>query len=119
MIANEETIWFPEDELYRPRMGGGYSLLIAYVRLPQLTELVQKRAEEDGEWTIAQGLVAENIGQDENEAMMRKMMAFVSNVKNISQCLEHILAEGKENERDVDWACRELATASKFMRFAF
>lgn len=111
-IVNEQTIWFPDDTLYQRRMGNGYSLKVEFVPLDRLVGLVQRRAEEDGKWILANGLVGED---NENEAKMLRMMAFVSHEKNIAQCREHILAEGKGAVRDVDWVCRELATASKFM----
>lgn len=111
-IVNEQTIWFPDDQLYSSRMGNGYSLPIEFVPLAKLIELVQKRVKEDGEWIIANGLVGED---NENEAKMLRMMAFAANEKNIGQCYEHILAEGKEKDLTVDWVCRELANASRFM----
>jgi hypothetical protein len=42
---------------------------------------------------------------------MRKMMAWVSNEKNIVQCAQTNLPYGPT----VDWICRDLANASKYI----
>jgi hypothetical protein len=71
---------------------------------------VQKRAQEDGEWAIANGHVGDN------EDNMRKMMAFVSDEKNIRQCVGIFIKEDLEGKRTVDFVCRDLANASKYAR---
>lgn len=106
-ITQEQTIWFPG--IYAGRSDGQYTKLVADVSLAELTELVQKRAEEDGMWAINNGFVGDN------EANMREMMAFVSKEENIHQCVEHILKDGAEEKRTVDWVCRDLANASKYV----
>jgi hypothetical protein len=105
-ITEETTIWFPG--IYAGRTDSEYTKLVADVSLVELTELVQKRAQEDGEWTIDNGYVGNN------ESNMRQMMDFVSNENNIQQCVGHILKEGLEGVRTVDWVCRDLANASKY-----
>jgi hypothetical protein len=103
-ITEEQTIWFPG--VYDGREGD-YAKKVVDVSLLELTNLVKKRAEEDGEWTIANGHVGDN------EAKMRKMMEWVSRDINIQQCVAHILKNGEEYDRTVDWVCRDLANASK------
>lgn len=105
-ITEDQTIWYPG--IYSGRTDSDYTKLVADVSLVELTELVQKRAQEDGEWIINNGYVGDN------ESNMRKMMDFVSNETNIQQCLGHILKEGAEDSRTVDWVCLELANASKY-----
>src|SRR4051812_1850648 len=107
-ITEEQTIWYPG--IYGGRTDAEYRQPISVLihdDMDCLIELVQKRAQEDGQWAIDNGHVGNN------EANMRKMMAFVSDPKNIVQCVAHIRREGAENERSVDWVCRELANASK------
>lgn len=106
-IQEHETIWFPG--IYGGRTTEEYTIPLSSVSITRLIELVQLRAAEDGEWAIANGFVGDN------EPKMRRMMAFVSDEKNIRQCLAHIDKEGKTAERTVDWVCRELANASKWM----
>src|SRR3954454_22585158 len=106
-IEEQETIWYPG--IYGGRTDEEYTQIATHLNFEDLVELVQKRAKEDGEWAIDNGFVGDN------EDKMRRMMAFVSEVKNIWQCLEHIHKEGLDHERSVDWLCRELANASKYM----
>lgn len=105
-ITEEQTIWFPG--IYSGRSDGEYTKLVADVSLDELIELVQRRAQEDGQWTIDNGFVGKN------EDNMRKMMAFVSDEKNIRQCVGYILEEEQESKRTVDYVCRDLANASKY-----
>ena len=105
-IKENQTIWYPD--VYAGRTDGDYGKLIADVSLAELTELVQKRAQEDGQWVIDNGFVGNN------EANMRKMMEFVSDEKNIRQCADHIVKAGAEESHTVDWVCRDLANASKY-----
>jgi len=109
-IVKEAIIWYPAD--YIGRTTEEYQYKVAYMARPFIEALVMKRAEEDGKWAIANGLVGEN---NKNEAKMRRMMEFVSDEENIRQCLAHIHQEGLEHERTVDWVCRDLANASKVM----
>ncbi|HYQ97103.1 MAG TPA: hypothetical protein VEO92_01950 [Candidatus Nitrosocosmicus sp.] len=104
-ITEAQTIWYPG--IYAGRTDSEYTQLVADVSLVKLTELVQKRAQEDGEWTIDNGFVGKN------ESNMRQMMDFVSNENNIQQCVAHVIKEGLEDVRTVDWICRDLANASK------
>lgn len=105
-ITEETTIWFPG--IYGGRTGKPYTTLVSDISLVELTELVQTRAKEDGEWAINNGFVGDN------EDKMRRMMAFVSDPKHIQQCVEHIHKEGMESKRTVDFVCRDLANASKW-----
>jgi hypothetical protein len=109
MIHEDETIWFPG--IYAGRMGFDWVQKVADIAPPELVKLVQQRAQEDGEWAIANGFVGEN---NENEPRMRRMMEWVSNETNIDQCLGHILRAGEAELRSVDWVCRDLANASKW-----
>lgn len=70
---------------------------------------MQGRAQADGEWNIVNGFVGDN------EDAMRKMMAWVSDEKNIRQCVEHLIEIGEGNVRSIEWACRDLANASKWI----
>jgi len=108
-ITEDQTIWFPG--VYNGRQGD-YAQLVSDVSLNELTELVQKRAQEDGEWAIANGHVGEN---NENEDTMRKMMAWVSDSVNIQQCVGHILKNKADTTTTVDWVCRDLANGSKWV----
>lgn len=104
-ISAEETIWYPG--IYKGREGD-YAQIAAHINFDKLVGLVQKRAQEDGQWAIDNGKVGGN------EDKMRQMMAFVSDEKNIRQCVEHIHKEGLDQERTVDWVCQELANASRW-----
>lgn len=104
-IVAEQTIWFPgldyvgrEDD-YAKRA----SEVIGEGGREKLIELVEQRAREDGEWAIENSRVG---GRPE---FMRKMMAWVSDPKNIIQCYESRL----EYDSTVDWICRELANVTK------
>lgn len=102
-ITNEQTIWFPG--IYHGREGD-YAKSVKTVSRERLVELVQQRAKEDGEWSIENGYVGDN---NENEPLMRKMMEWVSRPENIIQC-----ADANPDET-VDWVCRDLANASKWI----
>jgi hypothetical protein len=104
-IVDNETIWFPG--IYAGRQGP-YAQLASDISRGDLIELVQKRAEEDGEWAIAKGVVGDN------EDKMRRMMAWVSDPKNIVQCYENEVVLN-ENAPTVDWICRDLANATKWI----
>lgn len=104
-ITEEQTIWFPG--IYNGREGD-YAKKVADVSLVELTELVTKRAQEDGQWAIDNGHVGNN------EDKMRRMIAWVSDPENIRQCLNHILKEEMEHARTVDFVCRDLANGSKW-----
>lgn len=106
--ANEMTIWFPVDELYKGREGD-YAKTVGELPNDRVVELVQQRVEEDGVWAIENHLVGDN------EAKMRMMMAWASDVTNIAQCLEHLYKEENAHIRTVDWVCRDLANASKWI----
>jgi hypothetical protein len=105
-ITEEMTIWFPG--IYGGRTDDKYTQLACHIPAIDLVILVQDRAQEDGEWAITNGFVGNN------EDKMRRMMAWVSDEKNIEQCVEHIRKEKLENLRTVDFVCRELANASKW-----
>lgn len=114
VLTKEQNIWFPD--AYIGRTEGEWikpvSIFLhdkgAIGALVLLEVLVAQRAKEDGEWAIENGLVGDH------EDKMRRMMEFVSDPKNIQQCVEHILNEGTEMDRTVDWVCRDLANASKW-----
>lgn len=97
-IQPHQNIWHPE--IYDGRKGV-YDTPARVYTDDKLVELVQKRAQEDGEWTIAQGLVGEN------EKLMRKMIEWVSRQDVILQC------RAANPEETVDDICRELASATK------
>lgn len=99
-IQEHETIWFPG--IYSGRQGD-YANNASNLDIDEIVELVQTRAKEDGEWAIENGFVGDN------EDTMRKMMAWVSNPKNIEQCVA-----ANPNET-VDWLCRDLANATKWI----
>lgn len=104
-VSHEHSIiWFPVNEVYEGREGP-YAQRASDIRSDELVELVQKRAQEDGEWAIENGHVGEN------EDMMRQMMAWVSRRETIIQCADANLDKGVT----VDWVCRELAQASQFI----
>jgi tetrahydromethanopterin S-methyltransferase subunit H len=73
-IQNHQTIWFPE--IYEGRQGV-YAQPHRVFTDEKLIELVQKRADEDGNWVIDNGFVGDN------EDAMRKMMEWVSRPENI------------------------------------
>lgn len=104
-ITEEQTIWFPG--IYHGRDTEEWLQKVADISLVKLTELVQLRAQEDGEWAITNGFVGDN------EDKMRRMMAWVSDPVNIQQCVSYILKHEEEAERTVDFVCRDLANASK------
>lgn len=104
VTTDNQTIWYPG--FYESRTEEPWTKTVSDISLVELTELVQRRAQEDGEWSIRNGKVGGN------EDKMRRWMEFVSKERNIQQCVGHILREKWENERTVDWVCRELAEAS-------
>lgn len=106
MITAEMTIWFPG--IYSGREGV-YAQVVGAVSQEQIYELVQQRAKEDGEWAIDNDFVGDN------EELMRKMMAWVSDETNVRQALSHIYKEKMHMQRTVDWLCRDLANASKWL----
>lgn len=99
-ITEEQNIWFPG--IYGGREGD-YAKLVADIPEDHVVELVQQRAKEDGEWAIK----TDRVGDDEDK--MRKMMAWVSDEKNIRQCLK------ANPDETVDWVCRDLANATKWL----
>lgn len=105
-ILADQTIWYPG--IYMPREDEKYTAIASHINFDELVKRVQKRAKEDGEWAITNGHVGEN------EAKMRRMMAWVSDETNIRQCLEHIHTEKQDHHRTVDFVCRDLANASKW-----
>lgn len=106
-IIKEELIWFPG--IYGGRTEGLWIKLVGDVPRDEIISLVQQRAKEDGEFAIENDLVGDNGDK------MRRMMAFVSDEKNIVQCLEHIQNEDRNLKCTVDFVCRDLANASKVM----
>lgn len=100
-IREEEIIWFPVDAAYKGRQGV-YAQKAGDISPGDLVKLVQKRAQEDGEWSIENGHVGGN------EDIMRKMMEWVSRPEIIKQCVNANL----DKNPTVDWICRELAEAS-------
>lgn len=102
VIREDQIIWFPG--IYNGREGL-YTRIASDVTQEVLIDLVQKRAKEDGEWAIENDLVGDN------EDKMRQMMAWVSDPKHIVQCYEY----GDNQKETVDWICRDLANASKWI----
>jgi hypothetical protein len=101
IAGNEQIMWFPG--IYEGRTTEEFTQIAGSVPVEQVIEIVQKRAEEDGTWSIENGFVGDN------EDVMRKFMAWVSDEKNIRQCVE------ANPEETVDWICRDLANASKWI----
>jgi hypothetical protein len=106
-LEEHETMWFPG--IYGGRQYSPWTKIATHINFDHLVALVQKRAKQDGEWAIENGHVGDN------EDIMRKMMDWVSEEKHIRQCVDHIHAEGKDDERTVDWVCRDLANGSKWV----
>lgn len=104
-IAPVTNIWYPGPD-YKGREGV-YAKTVGELPDEDTTTLVRHRAQEDGEWTIENGLVADHA------KYMRKMMAWVADPTNIAQCLEHLYKDEEAHIRTVDWVCRDLANASK------
>jgi hypothetical protein len=128
-IQNHETIWYPG--IYGGRRTEPWTSSIEELEDDEIVDLVQQRASEDGEWAIENGFVGEN---NEHEPLMRKMMEWVSDEKNIRQCIEatrkeesrrmaqHKLQADPDDEdgdefepRTVDYICRDLANGSKWV----
>lgn len=102
-IQPEENMWFPgPDSLYTGREGDYARSAIEFNR-PELVKLVSTRVEEDGEWVLELGLT------DGNDELMRKMMKWASNPRNIIQCFNSNAGDNPT----VDWICRELTNAAK------
>lgn len=104
-ITPEMTIWYPGPD-YKGREGV-YAKTVGEIPDKQTVLLVQRRAREDGEWAI------ENNRVGDRPEFMRKMMAWVSDPTNITQCLERIYKEENAHICTVDWVCRELANVTK------
>jgi dissimilatory sulfite reductase (desulfoviridin) alpha/beta subunit len=96
----EENMWYPGLD-YKGREGD-YAQTIDDLALSQVIELVQKRANEDYVWIMANGM------SGDSPVRMEKMLVWVTNERNIKQCVEHIWSEGMHHERTVDSVCREL-----------
>jgi hypothetical protein len=105
-ITAEETIWFPG--IYSGRQGD-YAKLVMECSEEQIIALVQQRAKEDGEWAIENGFVGDN------EDVMRKMIKWVSDETNIRQAMSHLTLDNGGHTRTVDWICRDLANAAKWI----
>lgn len=125
-IQDHETIWFPG--IYNGRDYKPWTRAVNTMSDDRLIALVQKRAKEDGEWAIKNGFVGNN------EDKMRQMMAWVSDETNIRQCVAHlcdeetkrmvqheVMADPDDEDfdefepRTVDYICRDLANASKWV----
>lgn len=101
-------IWDPG--VYQEPSEGDYAQLVKDTSIEKIIDLVKKRAEKDGEYSIANGHVGEN---NKNEPKMRRMMAFVADEKQILQCVDHIFKIDETREtRSVFFVCRDLANAS-------
>jgi hypothetical protein len=105
-ITEDTIIWFPG--IYKGREED-YAKTVGEFLDSQVIELVGRRVQEDGEWAIANGHVGDN------ELKMRQMMAWAGDPVNIKQALEHIRKEENAHIRTVDWLCRDLANASKWL----
>ena len=106
MITEEQLIWYPG--IYGGRQEPEWTELVTNLDLETVTERVQRRAQEDGEWAIEHGFVGDN------EDKMRRMMAWVSLETNIEQAYEYVREREPEMERTVDYLCRDLANGSKW-----
>lgn len=108
-VIENQLVWFPG--IYGGRTDPEYTQPVGELlsKMDVVIERVQKRAQEDGEWAIKNGFVGDN------EDKMRRFMAFVSDETNIRQCVEHVCKEGRAADTSVDWVCRDLANASKWM----
>lgn len=106
-ITEEQTIWFPG--IYVGRTTTEWVQQVMDITLEVLTERVQRRAREDGEWAITNGFVGDN------EANMRQMMAWVSDEKNIEQIFTRITEGHEPSDTTVDWVCRDLANGSRWV----
>lgn len=102
-IVPEENMWYPGPEALYTGKTDPYSLEAHRATADELVQMVQERAQEDGEWVIENGLYA---GKEE---LMRKMIEWVSRPDVIVQCADANLDKGVS----VDWVCRELANAAK------
>lgn len=99
-ITEDQIIWF--SGIYNGREGD-YAKKVSELELAQVNFLVRQRAKEDGEWAIENGHVGDN------EDVMRKMMAWVSDPINIRQCVK------ANPDETVDWVCRDLTNAAKWI----
>jgi hypothetical protein len=113
MITEAQTIWFPG--IYHGRSEHDWTQPVSEVEIDDIIKRVQVRAREDGEWSIENGFVGPD---NENEPIMRRMMEWVADEKNIRQCIAHIYKERLEKERTIDFVCRDLANGSKWARGA-
>ena len=94
----EEIMWYPGlDYVGRE---ADYTKHISECEIDEVLELVQKRAQEDYDWIMRNGMASDS------EERMGKMLAWVSNHNNITQCVQTNL----EEDPTVDWVCRELGT---------
>lgn len=84
-----------------------YTLKLGDVSIVTLVRAVRDRAEVDGQWCIDNDLVGNN------EDKMRRMIAYVSDPENIVRCVSYILKHNEENDRTVDFVCRDLANGSR------
>lgn len=115
-IEEHEIIWFPG--IYGGREYSPWTKSATAISIDHIIALVQRRAKQDGEWAIEHDFVGDN------EDKMRRMMAWVSDETNIRQAVEAVVKEqehakkivGDDYEpRTVDYVCRDLANASKWV----
>lgn len=89
--------------IYRGRKD--YDIYAGSMPMERIVEIVQQRAEEDGEWCIKNNLIGNN------EPKMRRMMSYVSNPSNIKRCIKY--TSMAHPLLSIDFICRDLANTSR------
>lgn len=83
-----------------------WTLPIEDLPLPQLVQVIQLRADADGNWCIDNELVGDN------ENKMRAMIHYVSNEDNIKSAAAWYI--NNEPHRTIDYVIRDIANTSKY-----
>jgi hypothetical protein len=86
----------------------GYNDLVKNTPIETIINLVQERALKDGQWCIEMDLVGDN------EDVMRKMMAYVTDEENIRRNVQYQLDE--DTGVTVDFVCRDLSNGSRWAK---
>jgi len=86
----------------------GYNALVKDTPIETIINLVQERALKDAQWCVDMDLVGDN------EDVMRKMEAYVTDVDNIKRNYAYQI--NNETGVTVDFMCRDLANGSRWAK---
>lgn len=106
LLNLKQNMWYPGDD-YEPRAQGKYTQMVGALEPGEVVFLVRGRVQKDLVYAAPNGFMGEE------KEKMRELMAFCINHQTITHILFGIAEAGEENERTVDWVCRELGKRSR------